>query len=480
MKKSEFLKLIDKLKRVIISLTKKKRYEDSLNVTALCARLLYEANIVYIDELLEDNLRTISEKLEIKNVFNPDKNTVIFYDGFGLNNRGLAQIYLKALCSFKKVIYVTHKNHINRIPDLQKIVRESENEIRYISGNTKIDQIKELNNIITEYGPKHFIFYTIPDDVVGTVIMYLYSGIITNYQINLTDHAFWLGAEALDICVDFRNYGASISAEYRGINKNKIVCLPYYPIIDEEIAFEGYPFDVKSDQKVIFSGGSLYKTLGDGNKYYDIVDYILRKHNNTIFWYAGNGDATEINKIINRYPGRAYLTNERKDLHQILQHSYFYLSTYPVCGGLMFQYAAKAGKLPVTLKHSNISDDFLLNQESLGIEFSTIDEVYEEIDRLIKDEEYHKKEEQKMLQAVVSAEEFNKTVRELIVGNYKCLQHIKFTHIDTSSFRQIYMDEMTNEKINQLISKKENLFLLKYTPIRFVTGAVFKIIKKYI
>ena len=50
----------------------------------------------------------------------------------------------------------------------------------------------------------------------------------------------------------------------------------------------------------------------------------------------------EMKKIIKKYPNRAYLTPERSDLYQVLKHSVFYLSTYPLCGGLMYQYAAKA------------------------------------------------------------------------------------------------------------------------------------------
>ena len=44
-----------------------------------------------------------------------------------------------------------------------------------------------------------------------------------------------------------------------------------------------------------------------------------------------------------------------------LEKSYFYLSTYPICGGLMFQYAASAGKVPVTLKYDeDLTKGFLL------------------------------------------------------------------------------------------------------------------------
>ena len=76
-------------------------------------------------------------------------------------------------------------------------------------------------------------FYSLPDDVVGTTVMHFYDGYLMRYQINLTDHAFWLGSYCIDKCIDFRNYGAKISYEYRKIDSKKIVIIPFYPSINQ-------------------------------------------------------------------------------------------------------------------------------------------------------------------------------------------------------------------------------------------------------
>ena len=110
--------------------------------------------------------------------------------------------------------------------------------------------------------------------------------------------------------------------------------IPFYPIIQYEKEFQGFPFEVKAGQKVIFSGGGLYKTIGGGNKYYQMVDRILEEYEDAIFWYAGIGDDSEMKKIISKYPDRAYLTAERTDLYQVIEHCHFYLSTYPMWGGV--------------------------------------------------------------------------------------------------------------------------------------------------
>lgn len=225
--------------------------------------------------------------------------------------------------------------------------------------------------------------------MVGPVLMQAYEGVLTRYVVNLTDHAYWLGARAIDKCIEFRDYGASISSEYRGIPREKIVKLPFYPkIVPQE--FQGFPFPVKDGQQVVFSGGALYKTFGEGNKYYEIVDYILASHSDVIFWYAGGGDDSELKKCMERYPGRVYHTPERPDLFQLLQHVSFYLSTYPLCGGLMYQYAAAAGIEPVTLRRDDCNDGFLLHQDELHVIFDTMEELKQEIDRVLTDEVYRK------------------------------------------------------------------------------------------
>ena len=81
-----------------------------------------------------------------------------------------------------------------------------------------LKKIKQLNNFIQDEKTGHFFFYSYPDDVVATSVMNAYDGILRRYQVNLTDHAFWLGAKPVDICIEFRDYGAIVS--YKVIRKH--------------------------------------------------------------------------------------------------------------------------------------------------------------------------------------------------------------------------------------------------------------------
>ena len=386
--------LVSEFKKKIGLAIQKKRYSDALEMLYSCVSLLCYTNPYYVDEELEESVRTIAKAVFPKanasvNREELEQNTILFYDGAGLDVRGLARIYLEALVQDFRVCYVTYADREPEIPGILQTVREHGGEVSFLRRERPLGMVKQLDAVLRECRAGKFIFYSYPHDVVGPVLMQAYEGVLTRYVVNLTDHAYWLGARAIDKCIEFRDYGASISSEYRGIPREKIVKLPFYPkIVPQE--FQGFPFPVKDGQQVVFSGGALYKTFGEGNKYYEIVDYILASHSDVIFWYAGGGDDSELKKCMERYPGRVYHTPERPDLFQLLQHVSFYLSTYPICGGLMYQYAAAAGVEPVTLRRDDCNDGFLLHQDELHVIFDTMEELKQEIDRVLTDEVYRK------------------------------------------------------------------------------------------
>lgn len=470
---------IQKIKTNIAVAINKEDYPSALELISLAGNLLYNYNQYYSDEDLEENIKVIAERILGKSTLdNLNEDTIIFYDGFGLDTRGLAQIYLLALCNFKKVIYVTNEKQRNSLPTIQKILKRGNHITYFLPELSIINKIAELKKIIDKVKPKSIFRYSYPNDVVITTILHHYSNIIDRYQINLTDHAFWLGNACLDYCIEFRDYGAYISNKYRNIPRKKIILLPYYPIVNKEFDFEGYPFEInKQNFKIIFSGGSLYKTFGGKDKYYIIVDYILKKYDEVIFWYAGTGDRSKFDKLIKKYPGRIFITSERKDLYQVLKHSYFYLSTYPICGGLMFQYAAIAGRLPLTLKYDDGTDGFLINQDDLDIEFNNLEELKLKIHKIINDEEYLKQEEVKITKSVITAEQFEKNLLSLI-NNKKTDFILLYKEINNQNLLKEYVENMTYNKFCNIVAGHRKICVLKLFSKEFIYGICIKIKKK--
>ncbi len=333
-----------------------------------------------------------------------------------------------------------------------------------------------MNDILQEFQPSRFFNYSVPNDVVSIPVMYAYENIITRYQINLTDHAFWLGAGCIDKCIEFRNYGASITKEYRLIDTEKISIVPFYPIVHREREFLGYPFEKKADQKIVFSGGALYKTLGGGNRYYKIVEHVLNNHKDVIFWYAGDGDDSELRKLFAKFPGRIYHTAERSDLFQVLEHCDVYLSTYPMCGGLMFMYAAMAGRVPVTLKNSSISNDFLINQNNINVEFDNPDSLYNEMDKLLSDNIYAADRSELMKKSVISPEIFETEIYKLIDQKKSDSFVPTFDHLDTAVFRNWYLEVLNSSDIDEMFADRR---CIKQTialyPFRVLKGGMHKL-----
>ena len=260
-------------------------------------------------------------------------------------------------------------------------------------------------------------------------------------------------------------------------------CCPY---INRDVDPNTLPFDIGCE-KYVFSGGVLYKTLGDQNLYfYKIIDYILKNHKDMRFIFAGGGDATEITKIVQKYPARMFHIQERSDFIRLMENSVFFLITYPMFVGLMMRYSAMVGKVPLTLRHNSDHEGILKNQEELGIiEFDTYNDIIAAADRLINDSAYRSRLEEALRQAVVtkrssqqisgqSQKEILKTILNgskrsihLIFGKKKKKYENNFNEIN-SELNSLSKD-ITMKKLN-INDKKTNEVLenIKTTIIGFI------------
>ena len=115
------------------------RTENALSLISNCANLLYQTNIRYKDEDLEGYIRQIASLPGL----GPDRELcaehmaeekLIFYDGFGLNDRGLAQIYLLALCRCREVWYITDERQKDAIPDILDILGQYGGKAVFLEG----------------------------------------------------------------------------------------------------------------------------------------------------------------------------------------------------------------------------------------------------------------------------------------------------------------------------------------------------------
>lgn len=476
--------LIEKLKGIARKSIKRRNYEKALAAIASCANILYEYNQIYSDDELEDLLLVIGRNvMDISfgnHISEEARKVILFYDGFGLDTRGIALEYVKIIAqNGYRLIYVTTSRAKNKQPTMFKELRTYNIEWIYIDmEKSYLAWINSLAMQFQIFSPSSAFFYTTPYDVAGTVVFNVYKGLIFRYLLDLTDHAFWLGKNAFDICIGGRNFSASIEHFYRGIPKEKLVKLDVSLYINSDIKYEGLPFDTNR-YRFIFSGGALYKTLGDTeNKFYRIVEHILKEHNDVVFVYAGKGDTTQLDILKSKYKGRVYHFSERSDFYEIMKRCVFYLNTYPMFGGLMMRYAANAGKIPVTLKHNNDSDGILINQKNLGIEYLSFDDLVQDVDRLLTQTRYLKEREEQLKDAVMTEASFSRNVRKLI--EEKKTEFIyDFEWIDTSMFVSEYKKRFNYEKVLLMsVGKRINFSIAINFPWQFLKKIILTLGKK--
>lgn len=474
--------LIEKLKRIASQSIRTGENEKAMAAIAFAGNYLYRYNQYYTDDKLEGFLCNISDNLKKKS--NPSDEyirteNIIFYDGFGLDTRGVALVYLNALGLNKyNVIYVANIKQSRNIPIISSLCSTYGFEMKFVDMSNYLVWTKQLSDLFYEFMPKAAFYYTTPYDVSGAVAFHRHEGLVDRYLVDLTDHAFWLGKCAADFFLGSRNMSASLQFYQRGISKSQMIKLDVNLLIESCEDHTGLPFDpIKTDY--IFSGGSLYKTLGDPeNRYYQIVEHILSHHSHINFLYAGTGDDTKLRKIVERYPNRAFHINERKDFYYLIQNCTLYLNTYPMFGGMMMRYCALAHRIPITLKHGNDSDGLLLRQEECRIEYSLYEELVDDVDKLLTNNSYRKIREDLLAGSVITEEGFKNNIKQVIEEHRTDYEH-EFLEIDTIPFRKEYYDRFIYEDQMMEMVKRINSSLCSTFPVTFIKGFIKKSYKRF-
>ena len=180
--------------------------------------------------------------------------------------------------------------------------------------------------------------------------------------------------------------------------------------------------------------------------------------------------------ILKKYPGRAFLIDERKDFYYLIKHCTLYLNTYPMFGGMMMKYSALAGKLPITLRHNADSDGLLLNQKQAKIEYDQIDDLLKDVDKLLNDEEYLKEREKMLNGTVITEERFVNNVRGVIEEQKTDYEH-SITEIDTTNFQKEFYERFNYKKERDRIVNYINRSLYWSMPWMFIV-AIKKVVQE--
>jgi len=408
--------------------------EKSLKQIKIAAHTAYTFAFKYCDTELEKLLKNISTQL-FKTDFNfsykIDDDKIVFYDSFSYDNKGLTQQYIRFLIAYNfKFLYISESSRSNPLSlgVFNEIKSYKNSEIFEIPKNLNFtEQAKIIYQKIISFNPSKLFMHISPSAVSAVVAFYSLPKNIIKYQINLTDHSFWLGNECLDYSLEFRSKGCVISKDKRNLQKNQILLQPFYPIISS-IPFSGFPLQINENNVIIFSGGAIYKILGDNGEYFKIVEQIINENTNAIILFAGIGDTYLIEEFIkrNKFENNFFLLHHRKDIGEVFKHCDIYLGTYPFVGGLMSQYAAFYEKPLLNYMTDNggeFIEDLICHNSFIKITHTDKDSLLNEAKLLINNKEYRKQRGKEIKSCLFTKEQFEKKLYQTISTNNNQIQY---------------------------------------------------------
>lgn len=410
------------LKKEALTSFSKGKYEKCLSFIEAACKIAYHLNFRFSDLELEDLLEKLSSQLTGNVNVTVKPKRYVFYDYFAWDNRGLTQQYIRALISWEvEFLFVVESDATIQLSSqiLKELSVYPKATILFApKGLERTDRIKWLVKHILEYGASKAFLHLSPWDVVGVAVWNALKP-ITRYQINLTDHAFWIGINCIDYVLEFREYGCNLSMLHRGIPKEKLLMMPYYPV-ESPFEFQGLP-DVDEGKVKLFSGGSFYKIYGENGVFFTLIKYILNNNPNTVLYFAGDGVRAPFEAFIkdNKFDDRIFLVGNRKDISEIFKNTDIYIGTYPFCGGLMSQFAGFYAKPLVAytdakFQCNDVEELFPKLNDNIQLTRKNIKHFLDEVQLLIESKDYRESVGRKLKEGGLTPEEFNRLLWHII------------------------------------------------------------------
>ena len=423
-----------------------KQYEKALK-SAFILDYIY-TNYHINDNMYDDNIEILINELSIRlsskhHDYIPRDNHFVFCDSLAWDNHGLTLQYLHALISMRaNILYlVTSETGYNNCKSIIEELKSYKNaKVLFLQKYCiSIKCIEEIIHAIEDYRPVGIFLHSF--SILDAIAVKSITS-STKYRINLGDHLFWSGIDSTDYVIEFREYGKQLSMRKRNISSDKLLILPFYPIIDNN-DFRGFP-PLKPNSVILFSGGATYKIVNEENTFLLLIKSLVEANPSLVVLLATRGDDSIIKQFIlkNNISDRVIQIDYRKDISEVMKHSDLYLQTYPIGGGLMTQYAAVCG-VPIlsllkvstlnNIPHGNIESFF--SPFTYRTYYDNVDDLLCEAKKLINDKIYRLEVGKLLKKCVISPEQFNKSFQSILYtrksDNYYdniCAEEKEYTH----------------------------------------------------
>lgn len=467
---------------------KKKNYNKTIDFIRAAAFTRYSFFLGYKDDAIENLLKDLSNCLIRSNCsVRIDCKRCVVYDAFSMDNGGLIMQYINALIANKyHIIYITEKAHFLSLKSEIRRSLESygDSEIIMVPKDLMpFEKAQFVYDAIIKTKADKILVHTAPESVYANVALYALPQDIKRYKINLTDHTFWVGAGCIDYSLEFRPWGRRITHEKRGLSKDRIYVVPFYPIMNH-VGFLGFP-ESPQNKVVILSGGSYYKIFDEDDTFFKLSKSILDACPNAIILFAGTGDKMVMNRKLMQYSltNRFILLGYRKDITELFENCDIYINTFPCSGGLMTQYAAQKGK-PIVGFYTHYTskvEEFVCQRKWMELSFDSFEKVVARMKVLTQSENERRKLGDEIRKCVITPDIFNELVEKCLENKYENLdsdadiEDKGNTHEANPSVKIEY--EASNKEFSRALVKSVGLSVVRHIPILFF-DAIYNSVKR--
>ena len=432
---------------------RKGQYNCALKGIIASCQWAYNLNMIYTDDDAEQLLKEIADINLLKILIaNPNSNRCVLIDSFLFDNRGLSQQYLRAMMANGMEILVVHTSGGGSIgKDILAEIKSYDKAklLTYPKGIGLIEEAQQIVKTVDAFSPSHLFLHLTPWDVTALMVCHAVKG-AKIYQINLTDHAYWIGARFVNYCLEFRPYGYTVSLEKRRLKPEQLLALPYYPITPISGEFEGFP-DLPNNAIKVFTGGALYKMLGKDDIFFRIMERILSIASNVFILVAGFDSSKIFKDKVSRIRGgeRVLQIGVRHDIDAVFDNCDIFLQTYPIAGALMPQYAAKHAKPIIAYRDKDdmesAIEELVYSQNDIK-SFTSLHAMTDYSEKLIKNIDFRIKEGRKVQKNMIDEERFNNAFKETI-NNHHPISKWNKDVIDYEAFFERFL-ELENLQFN--------------------------------
>jgi glycosyltransferase involved in cell wall biosynthesis len=243
-----------------------------------------------------------------------------------------------------------------------------------------VNRIKEFAKLLEEDSPQMVVLYIHPGDVITLAAISALRKKPYTVFMNHADHAFWLGRNVLDLCVEYRRIAAELSVYVRKIDPDKICIIPITTDIKPKRVSRKI-YGIPESATLSITIGSSYKVLGDPDwNYFRAINQILELYPAHYHFLVTDINQDSLRKLVSDKSDiqkRFIIGGPFYDLEPIYGIADFLIETFPLAGGTVRVESIACG-LPI-LAIRNKKSEFYTETDALPANYRYVASTEKEI-----------------------------------------------------------------------------------------------------